>query len=247
MYPPHACLRAALASLIAVACTTKVNPPPTDDSGAGDTAADTSDSGDTSDSSDPSDSGDTSDSGETADTSDTTGDTADTADSDHTGDTADSGDSGWSIHFVDYCHLQWPCTMSAAVGTPSPAVYGWVYTAGVTEGSGQGVGITLELGVGPDGSNPAYDSHWAWSGMAYNADKDGLTSGDLANDEYAGVSTIPKVEGSYDYCVRASADGGKTWTYCDGGGDDCPGNGSEDGYDAAYAGALTAYGGGARR
>jgi hypothetical protein len=195
-----------------------------DDTG-GDTAADTG-SGDTA--------GDT-DSGDTAGDTDTAADT-DSGDTDSGGDT--DTDPGPTVP-VDYCHLQYPCTMASIAGTTSDTVYGWVYQGGATEGAGAGAGLRLEVGVGPDGGDPATGSGWSWAAMAYNEDKDGLVPGDLANDEYMGSFPVPSTAGVYDYCVRASADGGASWTYCDGGGGTCPGGGSDDGYSAADAGQLT--------
>ena len=128
-------------------------------------------------------------------------------------------------------------SLSAAAGATSDPVYVWVYEAGVTQGSGQGKGLTVELGVGADGTTP--DGSWSWTAMAWNMDKDGLSSGDLANDEYAGTLTAPATVGSYDFAARVSADGGASWLSCDLGGDTCGGAGSDDGYSAATAGSLT--------
>ena len=148
-------------------------------------------------------------------------------------------DTGDPLVPVDYCHLQWPCTLNTASGTPSSTLYVWVYQAGVTEGVGVGPGIQVEVGVGPDGSNPATSSSWVWSGASYNVDTDGLSVGDRANDEYSGNFVAPLVSGSYDYCGRVSADGGRSWAYCDLGGSGCGGSGSSDGYSAVTTGNLT--------
>ena len=208
-------------------------PPPftggDDTATTGEDTADSADPVDTSVDSGGADSG-TPDSGDTADSADS-GDTADSAD------TSDPGDTAVPVVSVDYCHIQYPCEQSVAAGVATDAVYGWVYQAGVTEGPGVGVGVTLEVGWGADGSDPA--TGWTWTTMRYNLDKDGLVPGDLANDEWFGAFTAPTVPGAYDFAVRASADGGASWTYCDGGGGTCPGSGSDDGYDAADAGALT--------
>ncbi len=177
---------------------------------------------------------------------DETGDSADTSDSVDSGDTADSGDSGDSGGddtatvpvFVDYCHIQFPCSMTTSAGATSEAVYGWVYLAAVTSGAGQGAGVRLQVGVGGDATDPETGA-WTWTEMTYNADKDGLSPGDLANDEYGGTFTAPSTPGAYDYAVRATADDGASWLYCDGGGDSCPGLGSDDGYAAADAGQCT--------
>ena len=149
-----------------------------------------------------------------------------------------TGGTGGTTTPVDYCHLQFPCSMSGVAATTSDVTYVWVYQGGVTEGVGQGAGLTVEVGVGPDASNPA-SGGWVWSSAAYNADKDGLSP--LANDEYGGTFAFPAAAGDYDYCGRVSADGGSSWTYCDGGGSDCSGRGTDDGYSAAEAGHLSVY------
>jgi hypothetical protein len=151
----------------------------------------------------------------------------------------DSGADTGPLEPVDYCHLQYPCSQELARASASAAVYGWIYEAGVTVGTGAGAGVRAEVGVGPDGSDPASASGWTWAPMSYNTDKDGLSAGDLANDEYAGTFTAPSGPGAYDYCLRVSVDEGRSWTYCDGGGASCAGSGSDDGYRAADAGQLT--------
>lgn len=132
---------------------------------------------------------------------------------------------------VDYCHLQWPCAVSAPAGTTSPDVYAWIYQGGVTTAPGAGVGVLFELGVGEANTDPDTHGSWAWSPMEYFADKDGLIVGDYANDEYVGNFEVPGAAGTYDYTARASADDGLTWTLCDLGGDSCNLGGSSDGYD----------------
>jgi len=172
------------------------------------------------------------------DTVDTDTDTVDTDTDTVDTDTPDTDTSSAAVA-VDYCHLQYPCTQELAAHASSDLVYGWIYQNGVTVGAGAGAGVVLEVGVGPDGSNPATSAAWTWASMTYNVDKDGLVPGDLANDEYQGRFDAPASAGAYDYCVRASADSGASWTYCDGGGGTCPGGGSTDGYTAVDAGALT--------
>ncbi len=170
----------------------------------------------------------------------------DTATGDSTADTAtsdsgrDSGgtDSGATPVPIDYCQIQYPCSMTASAGAESDPVYGWVYLAAVTPGVGQGPGVRLQLGIGGDGTDPATGA-WTWTEMTYNTDKDGLSAGDLSNDEYAGTFIAPEASGAYDYAVRATADDGLSWLYCDQGGDTCGGLGSDDGYTPAEAGACT--------
>ncbi len=132
---------------------------------------------------------------------------------------------------VDYCHLQWPCSLSVAPNGISDEVYAWIYQGGVSDRTGPGDLILFDLGVGERGTDPESDVSWSWSSMAYLGDQDGLTAGDLANDEYVGTLRGPATAGTYDYVARASADDGLTWTLCDLGGDSCNEGGSSDGYD----------------
>ena len=104
-----------------------------------------------------------------------------------------------------------------------------------TDGPGAGSGITVELGVGAAGTIP--DEIWTWTVAGYHMDKDGLTPGDLANDEYRTSMLAPGIPGAYAYAARARTGEG-AWTLCDLG-DTCGGIGSDDGYDPATAGVLT--------
>jgi hypothetical protein len=128
---------------------------------------------------------------------------------------------------VDYCHIQWPCSISVSQGASTEPIYAWVYQTGITEGEGQGPGIRVELGVGADGADDPED--FSWIDAAYQGDKDGLVTGDLANDEYVG-SLQSGDAGDYDIAARVSADEGLSWTLCDLGGGSCGGAGSSDGY-----------------
>ncbi|MCK6507568.1 hypothetical protein L6R53_30075 [Myxococcota bacterium] len=151
------------------------------------------------------------------------------------------GGDGGTGEAVDYCHLQWPCELTGAAGATSETVYLWVYEESVTEGVGAGSGLSVQVGVGADGSDPSGGT-WDWSVAAWSSDKDGLTPGDLANDEYAGSFALPSTAGRYDYAGRVSADGGRSWLYCDlaeADANGCGGAGSGDGYDPDDAGQLT--------
>ncbi|MEC7946119.1 MAG: IPT/TIG domain-containing protein [Myxococcota bacterium] len=147
-----------------------------------------------------------------------------------------AGGTGGATTPVDYCHLQYPCGQAGDANDLSDPTYIWVFQRGVTEGIGQGAGIVVDVGVGPDGTHPV-SGGWTWTRAVYNEDKDGLSP--LANDEYGGTFRLPASGGSYDFCGRVSADGGASWTYCDAGGTTCGGGGSADGYRAAEAGQLT--------
>ncbi len=173
--------------------------------------------------------------------SDTDVDADSDADGDADADTDADADADTDIgDAVDYCHLQWPCSTTAAAGEETEVIYGWVFHAGVTEGEGEGAGMTAQVGWGEDGSTPGDD--WTWTAARYLGDKDGLTEGDLANDEYQSSFEAPSTAGDYDFAFRFSMDGGSTWSTCDRGGDEggeCEGTGSDDGYSPADAGQLT--------
>ena len=122
--------------------------------------------------------------------------------------------------------------MTLAPGA-SDAVYVYIYEEGVTGEAGSGAGLTVDLGVGPDGESPT--DAWAWESCLFNLHKPGLDPAVLDNDEYACQVSALEV-GVYDYAARVSVDGGP-WLYCDMGGDF--GVGSEDGYSPSTAGSLT--------
>jgi hypothetical protein len=124
---------------------------------------------------------------------------------------------------VDYCHVQWPCSINLQPNSSSDNIYVWVYKGGVTTGTGPGGGITVEVGYGN------YDprSYPNWFPANYNADT-GPWWDSSANDEYAGQLHSVQ-QGSWYYAARVSADGGTSWRYCDLGGQGCGGGGSSDG------------------
>jgi hypothetical protein len=106
---------------------------------------------------------------------------------------------------VNWCNLQYPPTVLAQAGTASPLVYGRVYGQHITDGTGQGPGITAQVGYGPQDAGPSTGA-WTWTNAAYNT-KYG------SNDEYQGTFTIP-AQGSYSYLYRFAYDGGAP-VYCD--------------------------------
>lgn len=116
---------------------------------------------------------------------------------------------------VGYCATQFPLALDvvmSAAGGQSAVVYGRVFKAGVTQGAGWGAGVIGQLGHGPMGSAP--DTWTTWRTAEYARDVDGLSSGDLANDEYESVLVLtPGTTGPRDFAYRFTADGA-TWTYC---------------------------------
>jgi hypothetical protein len=110
---------------------------------------------------------------------------------------------------LDFCNVQFPTSISTAPGTMQ-TVFGRVFEAGVTQGAGQGPGISAELGYGPRDTNPEHENGgWIFVAATYNA---GFV--DPSDDEYEATFNAPAT-GSYSYVYRMSQDGGTSWTYCD--------------------------------
>ena len=129
---------------------------------------------------------------------------------------------------IDYCILQSPATLALATGDPG-TVYGRVFESFVTEASGADPRITMQLGVGPIGSDPR-TTIWAWVATAFNVQVGN-------NDEYVGVLAAPSVTSTYSYTTRVTRDG-TNWTYCD-----LDASGSNMGFDfsTAQLGVLTVH------
>jgi secreted trypsin-like serine protease len=117
---------------------------------------------------------------------------------------------------VEWCNVQWPETVAARSYTTTEAIYGRVFVDGVTRGRGEGAGVRAEVGFGPNGSAPDTAAGWIWYGAKYNVDADGLSAGDVANDEYMGT-VFPYAAGTYSLAYRFSLDAGKTWKTCSSG------------------------------
>jgi hypothetical protein len=104
---------------------------------------------------------------------------------------------------IGWGDLQWPFNTQLVVGEISENIYGQVYMDGVTNQTGQGEGITAQVGYGEDGTTPS--DEWDWFDAIYNVDAGN-------NDEYVGnISGME--EGSYDYTYRFIYTGDTAWYY----------------------------------
>jgi glycosidase len=120
---------------------------------------------------------------------------------------ADSNEADATPAFpIGYAVLQWPKTIDQAITANYTTVYGQIYVQGLTDSGGDPGAIIAQLGFGAPGSDPAA---WAWNPMAYNPGHTGDN-----NYEYQGGIRADAV-GTYDYLVRFSDDGGRTWAYGD--------------------------------
>ncbi len=124
---------------------------------------------------------------------------------------------------IGWCNLQWPPTMTAAPGAATPLAFGQVWVDTVTSGTGQGAGLTSQLGWGAAAASPRTDA-FTWTSATWNAD-----SGN--NDEYK-ASFVAPAAGSYRYVYRVRRD--KGWTYCD-----TDGSTGAAEFDPAKSGVLT--------
>ncbi len=134
---------------------------------------------------------------------------------------------------VDWCAHQFPEVVSAQAGAEL-VVYGVVREEGLTDltpMTDDSPRLEAEAGVGPDGTDPVAGG-WQWVAGLPNPGWNGDERGHPDDDEYQATLTVPE-PGEYDLAWRFRLDGG-AWTYCD------LSPGSEDGYQAESAGALTA-------
>lgn len=75
---------------------------------------------------------------------------------------------------------------------------------GVSGAAGPSVGIAVEVGFGPAGSDPSSDA-WTWVPAAYDADVEGA-------DHFA-ATVRPEELGEHAAAARISTSGGERWTY----------------------------------
>ena len=143
--------------------------------------------------------------------------------------------SCFTNYTVGRCRLQSPTTLTQVAGSTA-SIYARLSIPGLTDQTASNdtaAYVRGEIGYGADGSDPTAWTTWSNAGPSA-----GWAGTETGYDEYRGTLTLPSTAGGYDYAARFTGDNGTTWTYCDlasGAGSD----GSEDGYQAANAGALT--------
>jgi len=108
---------------------------------------------------------------------------------------------------IGYAVLQYPKTITQAITSSYTTVYGQTYIDGLTNAGGDPSSVLAQVGYGAPGSNPA--TWTTWKPMSYNAGHTGDN-----NYEYQG-SLRAEAIGTYDYLVRFSDDGGRSWAYGD--------------------------------
>ena len=133
---------------------------------------------------------------------------------------------------LDDCRLLEPTTLETDPGLLF-SVVGLLFDAGttdITSGTDPAPGIVVETGYGPKGTNPLDPSAgWAW-GVAY-PDPDWDDADTPGEDRWEGPLIVDQA-GIWDVVLRASVDGGATWSLCDH-------DGASNGYDSAESGWVT--------
>jgi endonuclease I len=109
-----------------------------------------------------------------------------------------SGTLTVSINYPDWCNLQHPASGSINLGDAFN-VYARIYEGGVTDGAGQGTGITCQIGYSTENTNP---NTWTnWVNASYYTDYGN-------DDEYvADIGTPLLLGGTYYYASRFSVNG----------------------------------------
>ncbi|MBA3944323.1 MAG: Ig-like domain-containing protein [Herpetosiphonaceae bacterium] len=107
---------------------------------------------------------------------------------------------------IGYAVLQYPKTVNQVISATPVTVYGQFYIQGLTDAGGDPSAIQAQVGFGPFGT--AYTT-WNWQPMTFNA-----AHGGDNNYEYMG-NIRADTPGTYNYLVRFSDDGGRTWVYGD--------------------------------
>lgn len=109
---------------------------------------------------------------------------------------------------VDYSKLLAPLTVKSLAGDPTAAVYAEVYEVGVTTGNGAGAGLIVQVGYGPDGTDPsANPALWSWDAAEYDSES--------GNNEVYKATLVDSNVGEFRYTFRFSMDG-SNWLYSDG-------------------------------
>ena len=107
-------------------------------------------------------------------------------------------------NLVDYCNIQFPLSGSITQGD-AYTVYAQVYEPGITPGSGQGAGITAQVGYSTLNSTP--DNTWTWLTTTYQTTETGN------NDEYFVDLSTGLAPGTYYYASRFQKTGSTQFQY----------------------------------
>ena len=154
-----------------------------------------------------------------------------------------NGDCRLPVYPVGWCRLQFPDVIVGPPGTTEP-VFVRAFVDGVTTrtpGTDVDDQVVVQIGVGPDGTDPTSTAGdlWTWVDADATPGWNDAEAGEPGNDEYTAPLTTPDAPGeTRRFAGRVSGDGGETWSYCDrnvGTGSD----GLADGFQPDNAGVMT--------
>ena len=120
---------------------------------------------------------------------------------------------------IDWCVTDWPAwvqtPITSEVHEPTLEYRGVVYSEDGTAGEGRLEGVTALVCHSYDPLiSPLSLGHFDCIEASYSGDVDGLSAGDLSNDEYQAAPGYAYI-GEASYLFAFSGDGGEDWTFCD--------------------------------
>ena len=113
-----------------------------------------------------------------------------------------------SANAIDDCRLQFPVIANEVVVGQSVSVFAWLDEQGVTDVSDGDASLTAELWVGPMSADVVSDQ------ALFEKIPMSFFSAQGAQDEFS-ADWMATAAGSYRFVVRASADAGATYSFCD--------------------------------
>jgi hypothetical protein len=109
------------------------------------------------------------------------------------------------VNAVDYANLQFPGTATICSGSNFTA-YGQVFKGGLTEAAGPGAGLSVEIGISPEGSNTNPSTWTNWVPASFNVQF-------FNNDEFMATTGSTLTAGTYYYAFRYSLNGCSSYQY----------------------------------
>lgn len=135
-----------------------------------------------------------------------------------------------SLPLVDYCIIQYPSSLTLTRNSTATApnyIYVQLYQAGVTDPTPADSRVRVQIGYGPNDSNPMTEPHrWTYFPTTFNSSCMFCAN----NDEYWSLITAPPSPGTYKYVGKVSISGIARETYCD-----LDGNGSNPGFPMTFS------------
>ncbi|TGM87122.1 chitobiase/beta-hexosaminidase C-terminal domain-containing protein [Leptospira bouyouniensis] len=119
------------------------------------------------------------------------------------------------LPLVDYCILQYPSSLTLTRNVTATApnyIFVQLYQSQVTELTSFDARVQVQIGYGPNESNPMTEPHrWTYFSTTYNPSCAFCGN----NDEYYSLITAPANPGTYKYVGKVSITGLARTTFCD--------------------------------